>query len=93
MSIGEGGSGRQRTMKASEFKAKCLHLMDEVAEGAGEIVITKHGKPVARLVAHLDPPKSFFGADRGRIRILGDIIEPIIVDWEAASEPDRVLNP
>ena len=40
-----------RTIKASEFKAKCLKLMDEVAENGEEIVITKNGRPPARLVA------------------------------------------
>ena len=39
-----------RTIKASEFKAKCLKLMDEVAETGEEIIITKNGKPVAKLI-------------------------------------------
>ena len=42
-------TGSTRTIKASEFKAKCLQLMDEVAESGEEIVITKFGKPLARL--------------------------------------------
>ncbi len=37
---------RTRFIKASEFKAKCLKLMDEIAADGGEIVITKHGRPV-----------------------------------------------
>ena len=41
-------TGRTRTIKASEFKAKCLKLMDEVAESSDEIVITKNGRPVSR---------------------------------------------
>ena len=41
-------TGSTRTIKASEFKAKCLQLMDEVAESGEEIVITKFGKPVAK---------------------------------------------
>jgi prevent-host-death family protein len=40
-----------RTIPAGEFKAKCLALMDEVAATGDEIVITKRGKPVARLKA------------------------------------------
>ena len=39
-----------RTIKASEFKAKCLKLMDEVADRGYEIVITKNGRPSSRLV-------------------------------------------
>lgn len=72
-----------RTIKASEFKAKCLKLMDEVAEGGCQIVITKNGRPVSRLVPYRERPKSLFGIDRGRIEIIGDIIEPVDVEWEA----------
>ena len=93
MSTNSGGTGRSRTMKASEFKARCLGLMDEVAENGGEIVITKNGKPVAKLTAFHDRPESLFGAGRGRMEILGDIISPLDVEWEAQSDPDRVINP
>ena len=72
-----------RTIKASEFKAKCLKLMDEVADSGKEIVITKNGRPVSRLVPYRQKPKSLFGIDRGRIEILGDLIEPLDVEWEA----------
>ncbi len=70
-------------MKASEFKAKCLKLMDEVAETGQEIVITKNGRPVSRLVPHIERPKSLFGIDKGELNIIGDIIEPIDVEWHA----------
>ncbi len=71
------------TIEASEFKAKCPKLIDDVAEGAYQIVITKNGRPVSRLVPYRDRPKSLFGIDRGRIEIIGDILEPIDVEWEA----------
>ena len=74
-----------RTIKASEFKAKCLKLMDEVADRGYEIVITKNGRLISRLVPYREKPKSLFGIDRGRIEILGDIIEPVDVEWEANS--------
>ena len=93
MSTDNDTQNETRTVKASEFKAKCLRLMDEVANGGGEIVITKKGKPVARLTPYRERPKSFFGADRDRIKIIGDIISPIDVEWEAEVDPDRVLNP
>ena len=80
-------------MKASEFKAKCLRLMNEVNENGGEIVITKNGKPVAKLTAFRERPKTLFGTSLGRMKILGDIISPIDVEWEAQSDPDRVINP
>ncbi len=80
-------------MAATEFRAKCLGLIDEVAETGREIVITKRGKPVARLVPFREKPKTLFGLDRGRMKILGDITAPIDVEWEAEVNPDRVLNP
>ena len=45
-------AGRARTIKASEFKTKCLKLMDEVAESGEAIVITKNGRPVSRLTPY-----------------------------------------
>ncbi len=93
MDAGNDTPGGTRTMKASEFKAKCLQLMDEVADGGGEIVITKNGKPVSRLVPYEERPKSLFGLGRDRMKIVGDIISPIDVEWEAMTNPDRVLNP
>ena len=86
-------SGTSRTMKASEFRARCLALMDEVAESGEEIVITKRGKPVAKLVPMEPEPVSWFGRDRDIIQIHGDITSPIDVGWEAEADPDRVLNP
>ena len=68
-------------------------LMDEVAETGREILITKRGQPVARLVPYRRKPRSLFGMDRGRMKILGDITAPIDVEWDAEVDPDRVLNP
>ena len=76
---------RVTTIKASEFKAKCLKLMDEIAASGAEIVITKNGRPVSRLVPYRRKPKSLFGIDRGRVEVLGDLDEPLDVAWEAAS--------
>jgi prevent-host-death family protein len=66
------------TMQASEFKAKCLALMDQVARSGETIVITKNGKPVAELRPHRPPrAKSLIGLNKGRGAISGDIISPI----------------
>ena len=75
------GTGSTRTIKASEFKAKCLKLMDEVADGGGEIVITKNGRPVSRLVPYREKPDSLFGRNREHIEILGDIVSPMPPEW------------
>ena len=93
MTTEQGNPNGPRMIKASEFKAKCLKLMDEVAENGEEIVITKNGKPVAKLTAYRKPLESWFGRDRDILKITGDIISPIDVEWESISNPDRVINP
>ena len=70
------------TIGAGEFKAKCLKLLDEVAQSRETLVITKHGKPVAQLVS-MPPAADPFGAMRGSGAIIGDIISPLDVEWEA----------
>jgi len=73
------------TLQASEFKAKCLALMDEVARTGATIVITKNGKPVAELRPHRPPrAKSLIGLHKGQIDIRGDIVAPVGSRlWEA----------
>ncbi|MCY3816265.1 MAG: type II toxin-antitoxin system Phd/YefM family antitoxin [Gammaproteobacteria bacterium] len=85
-------AGRARTIKASEFKAKCLKLMDEVAESGEAIVITKNGRPVSRLTPYRGKSQMTFGRNRDNIRILGDIVEPMPAEWfEDADHPDENL--
>jgi prevent-host-death family protein len=68
---------------AGEFKARCLKLMDEVRTTRRPIVITKRGKPVARLVPVEEAPPSIFGRMRGTVTILGDIVGPTGEEWHA----------
>ena len=89
MDISASKPARSRTMKASEFKAKCLQLMDELAVHGGEIVITKNSRPVSRLVPYRAKPRTLFGIDKGRIEILGDIVEPIDMAWDAEAGIDH----
>lgn len=77
----EGSMGVPRTMKASEFKAKCLKLMDEVAATGEEILITKNGRPVSKLVPCDERAETLFGRDRHVIRIHGDIVGPMPREW------------
>ena len=72
-----------RTFKASEFKAKCLKIMDEVASTGEPVLITKNGVPVAELVPARRKPKDIFGSMKGSVTYIGDIISPINVAWEA----------
>ena len=89
MVTGQGNPNGPRTIKASEFKAKCLKLMDEVAENGEEIVITKNGKPVAKLTAFRERPKTFFVDDTERFPWLKEVNEALDrgegaeVVWEA----------
>lgn len=78
---------RTRTMPAGQFKTHCLAVIDEVHNRHEEVVITKYGKPMARLVPLLQAqgnPESIVGFMRGKIHILGDIVEPITDprDWD-----------
>ena len=75
-----------RTIKASEFKAKCLKIMDEVAATGEPVVITKYGVPVAQLIPAVQKPKTLFGALKGSILYMGDVISPIDVEWNAEIE-------
>ena len=72
-----------KIIKASEFKAKCLALMDEVERTGQGVVITKNGKPVAELVPHRKRKKNARGILTDSLFITGDIISPIDVEWDA----------
>ena len=76
-------SNTMATIKASEFKAKCLQLMDHVAETGSTLVITKNGRPVAQLGPVVSRPPTLAGAHRGNITVVGDILAPIDEEWEA----------
>jgi prevent-host-death family protein len=73
-----------RTMPAGVFKARCLKVMDEVKKGRKEVVITKHGVPVAKLVPVEERPADVFDCMAGTGRIAGDILSPVVSadDWE-----------
>jgi prevent-host-death family protein len=76
-----------RQISAAEFKANCLRLMDEVAQRRTPLVITKRGKPVAKLVPADERPIDIFGRMAGTVKICGDIISPIEdLDWTGDAE-------
>lgn len=90
-----GVNTKQRTISAGEFKNRCLALMDEVNETGEEIVITKYGKPVSRLVPARKSTPQIWGRYRDTVRILGDVMAPVVPagEWDAINDPDRVLDP
>lgn len=73
------------TVKASEFKAKCLKLMDEVNRTGEPVVVTKNGIPVSKLVPYREKPNSLFGQDRESISIEGDIVSSLEDVWDVES--------
>jgi prevent-host-death family protein len=70
--------GRTTEVPAGEFKSKCLALLDHVSVTRQEIVVTKRGRAVARVV-----PMEKAASLRGSVLEADDIVEPIDVTWEA----------
>ena len=80
---------------ATEFKAKCLKLMDRVAERRETFVITKRGKPVAKLVpVERQDKEPLFGRMRGMVEETGDILAPVLPpsEWETLKEWDELVR-
>jgi prevent-host-death family protein len=81
---------------ATVFKAKCLELMDRVAERRETFVITKRGRPVAKLVPVEQKPKeSLLEWMRGKVSITDDILGPALPPetWETVREWDELHAP
>ena len=66
-------------MPAGRFKATCLTILDEVEKTGETVVVTKHGRPVARLVPLESARPRFFV---GSVKMVGDIVSPLLGDWE-----------
>ncbi len=75
-----------RRVPAGEFKARCLRLMDEVRARGVEIVITKRGEAVARLVPVAEDARPVLGAMKGTATIRGDLVAPLEGAWEAMGD-------
>jgi prevent-host-death family protein len=68
---------------AAEFKATCLELMDRVRERGVEYVVTKHGRPVAKLVPYdAARPGSIFGSMKGTVLTYDRPFEPLDAEWD-----------
>ncbi len=71
------------TVTSSEFKLKCLQLMDKVNQTQEEIVITKNGKPVSRLLPARQELSSLYGINKSLISSHDDLITPVSENWNA----------
>lgn len=71
-----------KTIPAGKFKVHCLAIMDEVQAKRQAVVITKRGKPVAKLVPVEQKKDDIFGFYKGKITILGDVVSPVFTPEE-----------
>ena len=77
------------TVAAAEFKATCLELMDRVRETGIEYVVTKHGKPVAKLVPYVEStPRKGFGSMKGTVLKYDRPFDPIDGEYDI----DRIID-
>ena len=74
-----------KKIAAAEFKARCLTLMEDVRSTREPIVITKRGKPVAKLVPLESKKDDWIGRLNGKFKTTGDIVSPSVPleDWES----------
>ena len=70
----------ERSISAAEFKAKCLALLDDVAAKKETLIVTKRGKPVARVVP-AEEPRSLIGSVTQLVSD-DEFIKPLYDDWE-----------
>ena len=74
----------QRVMKAGQFKAECLRVMEEVRRTGAHVIITKRDVPVAELVPVKEKKKrSLVGWMKGTFHITGDIVKSTGEEWDA----------
>jgi prevent-host-death family protein len=75
----------KNTITTTELKARCSEIVNRVARTRTPVELTKRGRRIARIVPADDAAAvDLFGFARGSVTLLGDIVAPIDVDWEAA---------
>lgn len=75
---------REVTVGATEFRAKCLELIADVHSSKRySVVITKRGRPYAKLVPVEPVDTPFIGCMKGTVKILADLTLPLDVEWNA----------
>ena len=82
-----------RFLSVSEFAERCVELIGEIAECGGEVVITRDGLPITRLISVRGPRGRPAGLMKGMIEIKGDIVAPMPAEWFAVPhEPDEAAT-
>jgi prevent-host-death family protein len=84
----------EKKINAAAFKARCLALIDEVAESGQPITVTKRGKAKVQIIAVREKPKTLIGATKGTFKILGDIVGPITdpAEWDEDREWRNIMK-
>ena len=75
-----------KTVQAGKFKAQCLALIDEVAQTHEPLIITKHGRPVAKLLPFDSGKEDSETPLKGCATYVGDIISPVSDEWEVTED-------
>jgi prevent-host-death family protein len=82
--------GKTPRVGSAEFKARCLELIDHVREARAEYVVTRHGRPVARLVpVEADAPASIVGCLGGSVLDYDKPFDPVPGRWTVDSDTDN----
>jgi prevent-host-death family protein len=72
-----------KQMSGTQFQSRCLKALNEVAKSGEELIITKRGKPIVKLVPVKMQEDEIFGYMAGKVKILSDIVGPVIIEnWE-----------
>jgi prevent-host-death family protein len=73
-----------KQIPAGQFKAQCLAIMDQVLQSGEPVLVTKHGKPVVKLVPAENRADDIFDYMAGKAKAVGDIVGPVTPaeDWE-----------
>ncbi len=71
-----------KKMAAGAFKVHCLAVMDEVQSKRESVLITKRGKPVAKLVPVEKEKDDFFNFMKGKGSIVGNVVSPALTPEE-----------
>jgi prevent-host-death family protein len=73
-----------KRMRAGDFKARCLAIMNDIRSTGESVIVTKRGKPWVRVVPEGKSEEDIFGFMAGEFEILGDIESPVVPlkDWK-----------
>jgi prevent-host-death family protein len=74
----------QKSVAATEFKAHCLALLEEVRQTRQPLLVTRHGKPVAEISPYMPKSREEMNPLKGSVLHEGDVLSPIDEKWDSA---------